>query len=123
MFLLFLSVFKFFILKYNLFLAFYSIRLKDKNFKNSILTKFIGNSPIDQENMGPIEFTPTQGFPSQYFPYTGHPDYMPPFVAIRFKSPVNSIAIGITCKLYAKNLNNTEDSEPSSILPFNLLIE
>ena len=88
-----------------------------------------GNSIIDQENMGPIEYTPHQGFPYHFFPYEGHPDYMPPFVAIRFKAPATSIGIGITCKIYAKNLNyNQNDSdvdttEPVAFLPFNLFIE
>lgn len=97
--------------------------LRFLNRANLVYLDCKGNSPVDQENMGPIEYTPTQGFPIQYFPYTGHPHYMPPFVSIRFKSPAHSIAIGITCKLYAKNLNATDNGEPLPILPFNLLIE
>ncbi|XP_054167730.1 sodium/potassium-transporting ATPase subunit beta-like [Oppia nitens] len=103
-----------------------------------------GNSVVDNENMGPIEYTPTQGFATHYFPYTGHPHYMPPFVALRFKAPATSVAIGITCRLYAKNLgHNLTDSDDSVVdsggggggitdrgggqpvpsLPFNLFIE
>ncbi|CAG2115804.1 unnamed protein product, partial [Medioppia subpectinata] len=85
------------------------------------------NTIVDQENMGQIEYTPTQGFPVYYFPYDGHPDYMPPLVAIRFRSPATSIAIGITCRLYAKNLNHTDNFdemvEPVPALPFNIFIE
>lgn len=78
--------------------------------------------------MGRIEYSPTQGFPTQYFPYEGHPDYMPPFVAIRFRNPATSIAIGITCRLYAKNLSSAngtdvDSTEPVAYLPFNLFIE
>jgi sodium/potassium-transporting ATPase subunit beta len=89
----------------------------------SVYLECAGNTPVDQESMGQVDYTPMQGFPSQYFPYSGQPNYMPPLVAIKFKSPKTSIAIGITCKLWAKNLEYSEDSEPKATLPFNLLIE
>lgn len=74
--------------------------------------------------MGQIQYTPTQGFVPYYFPYTGHRDYMPPFVGIRFNKPATGVVIGITCKLWAKNLQHEEvEGQPSAILPFNLLIE
>jgi hypothetical protein len=81
-----------------------------------------GNTPVDRENIGEeLEIMPTHGFSTQYFPYNGHPDFMPPFIALRFRKATIGIAIGVTCRLWTKNLNAT--TEPSAILPFNILIE
>lgn len=93
------------------------------------------NDPIDVENAGAIRVIPGNELPRSHFPYKGHPDYMAPFIALKFDKPVHSVAIGITCRLWARNLifnattsgfNDTQVDDqfvPSAILPFNLFVE
>lgn len=94
-----------------------------------------GNEVPDVENAGPIKVWPGNEMPRSSFPYKGHPDYMAPFVALKFEKPVTAVAIGITCRLWARNVifnatssgfNDTmvdDQIVPSAILPFNLFIE
>jgi hypothetical protein len=97
------------------------------------------NSPIDEENAGQIKTAPSLPvFPANYFPYNGHADYMAPLIAIKFEKPVTGIVIGVTCRLWSKNIgtktvmdaetNSTrieiiDESLPHADLPFNILIE
>ncbi|CAB0034743.1 unnamed protein product [Trichogramma brassicae] len=46
-----------------------------------------GTSFEDILHMGEIEYLPGPGFPVQYFPYDGHPDYLSPMVALKFSRP------------------------------------
>ncbi|GIY43193.1 hypothetical protein CDAR_321181 [Caerostris darwini] len=82
-----------------------------------------GDSFADQENVGPIEYIPNKGFPTRYFPYRGHPDYMSPLVAIRFRRPHIGVAITVTCKLWAKNIQHTKGAIPNGQITFNLLVD
>ncbi|KAI1283065.1 Sodium/potassium-transporting ATPase subunit beta [Halotydeus destructor] len=98
-----------------------------------------GNSPVDVETAGEIEYSAAvHEYPVNYFPYLGHGEYQAPVMAIRFNKPTTGVVIGITCKLYAKNigpydlfdpLTNTttrisgDESLPSAEFPFNLFIE
>ncbi|KAI1283064.1 Sodium/potassium-transporting ATPase subunit beta [Halotydeus destructor] len=97
-----------------------------------------GNTIVDVENAGEIKFSPNHEYHKNYFPYKGHPDYMAPLIAIKLIKPKTGIVIGITCRLYAKNigpydlidpLTNTttrvsgDKNLPSAELPFNIYIE
>ncbi|XP_076316584.1 sodium/potassium-transporting ATPase subunit beta-like [Tachypleus tridentatus] len=82
-----------------------------------------GDTDVDKENMGPVLFMPEQGFPVNFFPYTGHPDYMPPLVVIRFRQPKVGVTISITCKLWAKNVSHQYDTALSGVTRLSLLIE
>ncbi|XP_035215837.1 sodium/potassium-transporting ATPase subunit beta-like [Stegodyphus dumicola] len=82
-----------------------------------------GDSLVDQENMGRIQYTPDRGFPIQFFPYRRQPEYMPPLVGIRFTNPAVGVAVSVTCKLWAKNINHTDEAVPSGQISFNLLVD
>lgn len=94
-----------------------------------------GNEVVDVENAGPIKIFPMNELPRFSFPYKGHPDYMAPFIALKLEKPKTAVTIGITCRLWARNVmfnattsgfNDTLVDDaivPSAILPFNLFIE
>lgn len=94
-----------------------------------------GNDVTDVENAGAIRVIGINELPRFAFPYKGHADYMAPFIAIKLEKPKTSIAIGITCRLWARNViyNQTESGlndtfvddqpVPSAILPFNVFID
>lgn len=45
-----------------------------------------GVNSVDKDHVGEIEYLPSPGFPVQYFPFMGQPDYLAPMVALRFKN-------------------------------------
>lgn len=92
------------------------------------------NEIPDIELAGPLKVIGNE-LPPYLFPYTGHPEYMAPIVALKLEKPSRNVNIGITCRLWARNivynqtssgLNDTMVDDafvPSAILPFNVLIE
>ncbi|KAF7492255.1 Sodium/potassium-transporting ATPase subunit beta [Sarcoptes scabiei] len=95
---------------------------------NIIDLECTANTQFDAENVGPMDFTPFQGFSSIYFPYEGQPNYQAPFVVLRLQSPTQNVGIGLTCKLLIPKhsndkTNEEEETEPLSYIPFNIFIE
>lgn len=86
---------------------------------------FIANTQFDQENVGPMEFTPFQGFSPIFFPFKGQQNYLAPFIAVRLPSPNKYVGIGLTCRLVAQNDTESisDSSEPAALIPFNIFIE
>lgn len=54
---------------------------------NTVWLSCEGENPADQENIGPIDYYPRQGFPGYYFPYENSEGYLSPLVAIHFTKP------------------------------------
>lgn len=77
-----------------------------------------GDTPVDQENMGEVIYTPTNGFPLYYYPYHGQENYLSPLVFIMFKGIKKSIAVTIKCSVWAANFR-----EGSYDTTFSLLID
>ncbi|XP_013777775.1 sodium/potassium-transporting ATPase subunit beta-like [Limulus polyphemus] len=82
-----------------------------------------GDTAFDRENLGFINYSPYQGFPVNFFPYTGQPNYMPPLVAVHFPTLRIGVAVNVVCKLWAKNVNHTEDAVPNGTVRFTLLVD
>lgn len=41
----------------------------------------------DSDDIGPVEYSNSRGFPSFYYPYTNQPGYLSPLVAVHFARP------------------------------------
>lgn len=55
---------------------------------------FAGATASHQQNMSPTEYTPRQGFLMHFFPgFTGHTNYMPPIVVLKFNEATLLIII------------------------------
>ncbi|XP_042214007.1 sodium/potassium-transporting ATPase subunit beta-like isoform X2 [Homarus americanus] len=65
-----------------------------------------GENPADQEYIGPIRYSPWQGFPAYFFPYLHTPGYLPPIVAVQFDQPMSNVLINIECRAWAKNIKH-----------------
>ncbi|XP_071635761.1 sodium/potassium-transporting ATPase subunit beta-1-like [Temnothorax longispinosus] len=64
-----------------------------------------GVNNVDKEHVGEIEYLPSPGFPVQYFPFVGQPDYLAPVVALRFKNVTSFRLVTVECSLWALNIN------------------
>ncbi|XP_046144279.1 sodium/potassium-transporting ATPase subunit beta-1-like isoform X2 [Osmia bicornis bicornis] len=63
-----------------------------------------GLNNVDKEHMGEIEYNPRPGFPVEFFPFTGQPDYLSPVVALQFKNLTPNRLVTIDCNLWASNI-------------------
>ncbi|XP_077527461.1 sodium/potassium-transporting ATPase subunit beta-2-like [Haemaphysalis longicornis] len=79
-----------------------------------------GDSMADRENIGDLVYSPYQGFRTEFFPYTGHRDYMPPLVAVQFRRPEIGVVIGVRCRLWARN---PPPGKVSTEITFHLLVD
>lgn len=58
-----------------------------------------------EENLlGPIEYQPSRGLPSYYYPYMNVGGYLSPLVAIHLPRPQPKTNINIECRAWAKNI-------------------
>ncbi|XP_011873659.1 PREDICTED: sodium/potassium-transporting ATPase subunit beta-1-like [Vollenhovia emeryi] len=64
-----------------------------------------GVNNVDKEHIGEIEYFPSPGFPVQYFPFVGQPDYLAPVVALHFKNLTPFRLVTVECSLWALNIN------------------
>lgn len=85
-----------------------------------VLLQCEGDTVVDVENLGGVVYTPYQGFRTEFFPYTGHKDYMAPLVAVQFRKPSTAIVIGVRCRLWVRN---PPPANASAELFFNLLVD
>jgi len=90
--------------------------------KNMIWVSCNGDTSADVEFVGPIEYYPTRGFPTYYFPFTNVEGYQSPIVAVHFTRPMRGVVIGIECKLWAKNIKLDREKE-IGYTRFHLLID
>lgn len=63
-----------------------------------------GENPSDEEYIGIRKYSPWQGFPSYYFPFSNVPGYLSPIVAVEFESTKPNVLINIECRAWARNI-------------------
>lgn len=61
-----------------------------------------GENPADIENLGPVQYIPSRGFPGYFYPFMNQKGYMPPLVAINFERPKSKCSI--ECQLSRNTL-------------------
>ncbi|KAI8427382.1 hypothetical protein MSG28_001938 [Choristoneura fumiferana] len=71
---------------------------------NMVWVSCEGENPADRENIGPIHYLPSRGFPGYYFPYTNQVGYLSPLVAVHFTRPKTGMLINIECRAWSHNI-------------------
>ncbi|XP_034936762.1 sodium/potassium-transporting ATPase subunit beta-2-like [Chelonus insularis] len=89
---------------------------------NTVWITCQGENPADQENIGPINYIPRQGFPGYYYPYMHQEGYRSPLVAVHFQRPRPGILINVECKAWARNIKHNRNDRMGSV-HFELLID
>ncbi|ETN66759.1 sodium/potassium-dependent atpase beta-2 subunit [Anopheles darlingi] len=51
-----------------------------------------------------VQYSPSRGFPSYYYPYLNQHGYLSPLVAVQFVRPPTKTLISIECRAWAKNI-------------------
>ncbi|CAH1782013.1 unnamed protein product [Owenia fusiformis] len=81
-----------------------------------------GESPADDENMGPVKFWPAAGMPFEFFPYRNQPGYKSPLVMAQFLRPAYGVVIQVRCMAWANNIYHDTTDKMGSV-NFELLVE
>jgi len=81
-----------------------------------------GENPADRENIGRLEYYPSQGIPAYYFPFKNTPGYLSPIVMVQMQSPKNGVLINIECRAYAKNIEYSRAERKGSV-HFEVLVD
>lgn len=92
-----------------------------RNLMKTVWLSCEGETPVDVENVGAIQYFPQSGFPGYYFPYNNTENYMSPMVAIYFERPQTGVLINIECRLWAPNVEYNREKGRGSV-HFELLI-
>ncbi|KAM0727193.1 Sodium/potassium-transporting ATPase subunit beta-1 [Formica fusca] len=77
-----------------------------------------GANNVDKEHVGKIDYLPGPGFPVQYFPFMGQPDYLAPMVALQFTNITPFRLVTVECSLWALNIKK----EAQSALDFQIIL-
>jgi sodium/potassium-transporting ATPase subunit beta len=72
--------------------------------RNQVWVSCRGENGADREIIGDIEYYPTRGFPSYFYPYTNVANYLSPLVSVKFTRPGPNQIINIECRAWAKNI-------------------
>lgn len=81
-----------------------------------------GENPADRENIGPVVYTPSQGFPTYYYPYKNTPNYLSPIVMVQLLKPAPGVLINIECRAWAQNIEHNRMERRGSV-HFELLMD
>jgi sodium/potassium-transporting ATPase subunit beta len=96
-------------------------------------TKFLyikceGEHPFDKDNTGKIDYYsqfPSKeigGVPVTYFPYKNQKDYLSPLVFVHFKEITKNALVNIKCRLWAKNVDNTDNRNQRGMVSFEIYV-
>ncbi|KAF4527336.1 hypothetical protein B566_EDAN001113 [Ephemera danica] len=89
------------------------------SYLNNIWVSCKGKSPADQENVEDIAIFPSpSGFPGYFYSNLNVEGYLSPLVAVTFEHFMTNIIIGVECKAWAKNIN-----ESQAVVNFEFLVE
>jgi sodium/potassium-transporting ATPase subunit beta len=94
----------------------------DTNANKMVWVTCQGENPADNENIGPLQFHPVQGFAGQYFPFENQRGYLSPLVAVYFEQPKRGVLINIECKAWAKNIYHDRVDRRGSV-HFELMVD
>jgi sodium/potassium-transporting ATPase subunit beta len=72
--------------------------------RNQVWVSCQGEDGSDKEILGDVEYFPTRGFPSYFYPYLNVKNYVSPLVAVKFRRPDVNQIINIECRTWAKNI-------------------
>ncbi|XP_075149263.1 nervana 1 [Haematobia irritans] len=63
-----------------------------------------GNHGKDVEKLTSINYYPSQGFASYYYPYLNQPNYLSPLIAVQFDNLPVGTMLNIECRAWAENI-------------------
>ncbi|XP_049871770.1 sodium/potassium-transporting ATPase subunit beta-2-like [Pectinophora gossypiella] len=99
-----------------------NITAYNRDYGNMIWVSCHGETPADEEMIGPIRYLPHPGFPGYFYPYNNAEGYLSPLVAVHLQRPRTGIVINIECRAWAPNIKY-DRREKLGVVHFELMIE
>lgn len=81
-----------------------------------------GQHDPDKEHIGPVQYYPSGGLETKYYPFLNQPGYQSPFVMVHFTKPKLNTLIYVECKAWAKNVEHDRYNR-KGMASFELFIE
>jgi len=81
-----------------------------------------GENPADRENLGAVNYYPTNGVGKNFFPYQNQKGYLSPVVFAQLDNPKQGVMIAIECKAWAQNIEH-DSMERRGLTHFELMID
>ncbi|XP_026327056.1 sodium/potassium-transporting ATPase subunit beta-2-like [Hyposmocoma kahamanoa] len=99
-----------------------NITAYNRDYANMVWVSCHGETPADQENIGPLAYRPYPGFPGYFYPYNNAEGYLSPLVAVHLQRPRTGIVINIECRAWARNILYNR-REKIGVVHFEIMIE
>uniref|UniRef100_A0A1W7RAX9 Sodium/potassium-transporting ATPase subunit beta n=1 Tax=Hadrurus spadix TaxID=141984 RepID=A0A1W7RAX9_9SCOR len=96
--------------------------IKNTYDENFIYISCDGENAADKDNLGDVEYLPSSGINSYYFPFINQREYLSPFVFVRFKDIAKNVLINIECKAWARNIKH-ERADRLGMVHFEILAD
>ncbi|GIY56062.1 hypothetical protein CEXT_768131 [Caerostris extrusa] len=96
--------------------------LKEEFDKDKVYITCTGENSADKDNIGEVEYRPSQGIPFMYFPFTNQEGYMSPFVFVQFSHINRGVLVNVECRAWSKNINFDRGDRLGSV-HFELLVD
>merc|ERR1711981_33930 len=81
-----------------------------------------GENPADKENLGKINYYPTNGVGKNFFPYKNQKGYLSPVVFAQLENPTHGVMIAIECKAWFQGVDH-DSMERKGLVHFELMID
>lgn len=81
-----------------------------------------GQHDADKEHIGPVDYYPSTGIETKYFPFTNQPGYQSPYVMVQFKGPKMNTLVYVECRAWAKNVVH-DRYDRKGMIAFELFLE
>lgn len=96
------------------------MEIRERYRSNAVPVTCRGETPSDEENMGPITYYPPEGFHYKFFPYLEQESYNTPLVMVHFENPGKLMNLRIQCFAWAKNIDHNKNE---GLTKFELYLE
>jgi sodium/potassium-transporting ATPase subunit beta len=87
-----------------------------------------GREAFDKDNIGKIKYfslfpnNEIGGLPAKYYPYKKQDNYLQPLVFVQFESLTKNTLVGVECKAYARNIDNTDRRNQRGMARFEIFV-
>lgn len=81
-----------------------------------------GQHDADKEHIGEVEYFPSSGIETKYYPFLNQPGYQSPYIMVHFKNPRLNTLVYVECKAWAKNVEHDRYNR-KGMASFELFIE
>lgn len=90
--------------------------------RDNVYITCMGENSADKDNIGEVDYYPSQGIAYKYFPFTNQKGYVSPYVFVQFSNINHGVLVNVECQAWAKNIVYNRGDRLGSV-HFELLVD